>query len=111
MVCLHVSIELSSSHSHVLSVYFIIIPDFKCYFVPSQKLENEMPIEMAKRAGSARPGPGPVKPGQNRARPAEPTGLSFCLSPARSGPKRAGPARLARKNGPKSGLNGPVSTF
>jgi hypothetical protein len=62
---------------------------------------------MAKRAGPARPGPGPVKPGQNRAGPAEPTGLSFCSSPARSGPKRAGPARLARKNGPKSGLNGP----
>jgi hypothetical protein len=68
-------------------------------------------VEMAKRAGPARPGPGPVKPGQNRAGPAEPAGLSFCPSPARSGPKRAGPARLARKNGPKSGLNGPVSTF
>jgi hypothetical protein len=68
-------------------------------------------VEMAKRAGPARPGPGPVKPGQNRAGPAEPAGLSFCPSPARSGPKRAGPARLARKNGPKSGLNGPVNTF
>jgi hypothetical protein len=73
--------------------------------------EHWMRIEMAKRAGPARPGPGPVKPGQNRAGPAEPAGLSFCPSPARSGPKRAGPARLARKNGPKSGLNGPVSTF
>jgi hypothetical protein len=59
----------------------------------------------------ARPGPGPVKPGQNRAGPAEPAGLIFCPSPARSGPKRAGPVHLARKNGPKSGLNGPVSTF
>jgi hypothetical protein len=72
---------------------------------------EHMCVEMAKRAGPARPGPGPVKPGQNRAGPAVPAGLSFCPSPARSGPKRAGPARLARKNGPKSGLNGPVSTF
>jgi hypothetical protein len=73
--------------------------------------EGVLHVEMAKRAGPARPGPGPVKPGQNRAGPAEPAGLSFCPSPARSGPKRAGPARLARKNGPKTGLNGPVSTF
>jgi hypothetical protein len=71
-----------------------------------ETLRDSVQVEMAKRAG-----PGPVKPGQNRAGPAEPAGLSFCPSPARSGPKRAGPARLAQKNGPKSGLNGPLSTF
>jgi hypothetical protein len=93
-------------------------------FLPDQKQaytacgDGDQLVEMAKRAGRpgpararARAGPGPVKPGQNRAGPVEPAGLSFCPSPARSGPKRAGPARLARKNGPKSGLNGPVSTF
>jgi hypothetical protein len=61
-------------------------------------------LEMAKRA--ARPDPSPVKPAENRAGPAEPAGLIFCPSSARSEPKRA-----ARKNGSKSGLNGPVSTF
>jgi hypothetical protein len=45
----------------------------------------------------ARLGPGPVKPGQNRVRPAEPAGLIFCPNQTHSGPKRAGPARLARK--------------
>jgi hypothetical protein len=47
--------------------------------------------------GPTRHGPGPVKPGQNRAGPDEPTGSVFCLSPVHSGPKRAGPTRLARK--------------
>jgi hypothetical protein len=72
---------------------------------------EERGLEMAKRA--ARPGPARARwsPAKNRAGPAVPAGLIFCPSPACSGPKRAGPARLARKNGPKSGLNGPVSTF
>ena len=86
-------------------------------FLPDQKQaytacgDGDQLVEMAKRAGPARPGPGPVKPGQNRAGPAEPAGLSFCPSPARSGPKRAGPARLARKKRAENVLNGPVSTF
>jgi hypothetical protein len=54
-------------------------------------LHHHLSLEMAKRASPARPGLGPVKPGQNRAGPAEPAGLSFCPSPARSGPKRTGP--------------------
>jgi hypothetical protein len=67
-------------------------------------------LEMAKRA--ARPGPGEARPVLgpvhqarlgNRAEPSKPAGLILCPSPARSGPKRAGPARLARKSGPKAG--------
>jgi hypothetical protein len=52
---------------------------------------------MAKRA--ARPGPGPVHQARlgNWAGSSKPTGLIPCPSSARSGPKRAGPARLARK--------------
>jgi hypothetical protein len=63
-----------------------------------------------------RPGPGEARPVLgpacqarlgNRASPSRHAGLNSCLSPARSGPKRAGPGRLARK----SGLYGLVSTF
>jgi hypothetical protein len=34
---------------------------------------------------------------ENRARPFKPTGSVICPSPARSGPKRAGPTRLVQK--------------
>jgi hypothetical protein len=63
-----------------------------------------MRVEMAKRA--ARPGPGEARtvlgPAcqahlENRVRPSKPVGLIFCPSSARSGPKQAGPAHLARK--------------
>jgi hypothetical protein len=59
---------------------------------------------MSKRA--ARPGPGEARPVlgparqarlKNRAGPAKHAGSIPCPSPARNGPKRAGPARLARK--------------
>jgi hypothetical protein len=54
-------------------------------------------LEMAKRA--ARPGPARARlsPAKNWAGPAESAGLISCPSPTRSGPKRAGPARLVRK--------------
>jgi hypothetical protein len=59
-------------------------------------------LEMSKRA--ARPGPArarwsPARQArlENRARPAKHAGSISCPSPARNGPKRAGPARLARK--------------
>jgi hypothetical protein len=48
---------------------------------------------------------------KNRAGPAKHAGSISCPSPARNGPKRVGSARLARENGPKSGLCGPKSTF
>jgi hypothetical protein len=48
---------------------------------------------------------------ENRVGPSRHAGSIPCPSPARSGPKRAGLARLARKNGLKNGLCGPVSTF
>jgi hypothetical protein len=57
---------------------------------------------MAKRV--ARPGPawdilGPAHQARlkNRARPSKLTGSIYCPSPARNGPKRAGPTRLAQK--------------
>ena len=59
----------------------------------------------------ARPGPGPVKPGQKPGRACCAIVLKFLSKPARSGPKRAGPARLARKKRAENVLNGPVSTF
>jgi hypothetical protein len=91
-------------------VWWIDLRRGRC--LATRKNEPTLRYAAATRDGqTGRPGPGPVKPGQNRAGPAEPAGLIFCPSPARSGLKRAGPARLARKNGPKSGLNGPVSTF
>jgi hypothetical protein len=75
-------------------------------------------LEMAKRAawpgpGEARPVLGPARQARlgNRAGPAKPAGLILCPSLARSGPKRAGPARLARKKRAKSGLSEPKSTF
>jgi hypothetical protein len=61
-------------------------------------------LEMAKRA--ARPGPGEARPVlgparqaplENRAGPSKHAGSISYLSPAHSGLKRAGPARLARK--------------
>jgi hypothetical protein len=71
-------------------------------------------VEMSKRA--ARPGPararwsparfGPGPPGtiKNRAGPTKHAGSVSCPSPARNGPKRVGPARLARKKtGRKAG--------
>jgi hypothetical protein len=104
-----------SKHTPLLSVPLGKPPMFEGedYSMWSDKMRHHLTslLEMAKRAGPARPGPGPVKPGKNRVGPAEPAGLIFCPSPARSGLKRAGPARLARKNGPKSGLNGSVSTI
>jgi hypothetical protein len=54
----------------------------------------------------ARPGPGEARPVfgparqarlENRAGPSKHAGSIFCPSPARSGPKRPGPVRLARK--------------
>jgi hypothetical protein len=48
---------------------------------------------------------------ENRAGQSKLTGSIFCLSPAHSVSKRVGLTRLARKNGPKSGLSGPVNTF
>jgi hypothetical protein len=44
---------------------------------------------------------------ENWVGPSRHAGSISCPSPARSGPKRVGPVRLARKNG----LCGPVSTF
>jgi hypothetical protein len=57
---------------------------------------------MAKRAarpGEARPILGSARQTWlgNRAGSSKPVGLILCPSPARSGPKRAGPARLVRK--------------
>jgi hypothetical protein len=64
---------------------------------PARPTCEDLTLEMAKRA--ARPGPARARwsPARNRAGPAVPAGLIFCPSPARSGPKRVGPARLARK--------------
>ena len=61
----------------------------------------------------ARPVLGPARQTrlENRAGPCRHAGSISCPSPARSGPKRVGPTRLVRKNGPKNGLCGPVSTF
>jgi hypothetical protein len=63
---------------------------------------------MAKRA--VRPGPGQARLG-NRAGPYKPAGLILCPSPAHSGPKRLGPARLARKKRAESGLSGQKTRF
>jgi hypothetical protein len=54
-------------------------------------------VEMAKRA--AQPVLGPVRQArlENRAGPSKHAGSIFCPSPARSGPKRDRPVRLARK--------------
>jgi hypothetical protein len=80
--------------------------------------EYGLVVEMAKRA--ARPGFGEVRPVlgpahqawlENLVVPSKPVGSISCPSPARSRPKWVGSARLARKNGPKSGLSGPISTF
>jgi hypothetical protein len=61
-------------------------------------------VEMSKRAawpghGETRPVLGPARQARlkNRAGPAKHTGSISCPSPARNGPKRAGPVRLARK--------------
>jgi hypothetical protein len=63
--------------------------------------------------GEARPVLGPVRQArlEKRVVLSRHAGSISCSSPARSGPKRVGPARLARKNGPKKGLCGPVITF
>jgi hypothetical protein len=67
-----------------------------------------------------RPGPGPVKPGPGpvksgpfwaRAGSCKHVGSIFCSSLAHSGSKRAGSARLTRKNKPKSGLSMSVNMF
>jgi hypothetical protein len=60
-------------------------------------------------AREARPVLGPARQTRlkNRVGPFRHAGSIFCPSPARSGFKRAGLARLARK----SGLCGPASTF
>jgi hypothetical protein len=52
---------------------------------------------MSKRA--ARPVSGPARQArlENRAGPSKHAGAISCPSPARNGPKWAGPARLARK--------------
>jgi hypothetical protein len=64
----------------------------------------DLGLEMAKRA--TRPGPGEAWPVlgpahqarlENQARSPKHAGSIFCPSPARSGPKRTGLARLARK--------------
>jgi hypothetical protein len=76
-----------------------------------EKQPPAMWVEMSKWA--ARPVLGPARQArlENRVGPSRHAGSISCPSPARSGSKRAGPARLARKNGPKNGLCGPVSTF
>jgi hypothetical protein len=60
-------------------------------------------IEMAKRA--VRPVLSPARQARlgNRGGLFKPAGLILCPSLARSGPKRAGPTRLARKKGSKAG--------
>jgi hypothetical protein len=56
---------------------------------------------------------GPVRQArlENRAGPSKPTCSFSCPSPAHSGPKRAGPTRLAWKKRAENGLNGLVSTI
>jgi hypothetical protein len=101
------------------NMFKMILAAMHSFFMEHRTKNTSAGLEMSKRA--ARPGPGEARPVLGPARqarlkiragPAKHAGSISCPSPARNGPKRAGPARLAReKTGRKAGYAGRKTRF